>query len=540
MIKDLQRSLIIYRFTSYHQMSESKLVKEIKPKEMNKKTKLTKKIVKVSEILQKVQIPDPETTKNKDEFMDVISQLRSLDSFIDFTDNTQTQKIMSMGTISLRTMSELSPIKKLLMNHVKSLKDISLSTKLIGTFIIFPNSHHFGTRVNVYVDQISMNEPIYHLQFADLPRYFWYPIKNSDDLNRFISMYTETYKGTCTNLPQQKRVRYDLKRNNNFHPIMLERYMVTNTFTDNFVWGPVANDENIVDVVSSMSSFDMATKYYDMMQQYEDIFVLCTVSRYSRSTVATQISVAGTITDICYTPDSTYREQIKQINAEIDSDFDEDLPIDIVLFLLPFAAVSQRYHTRCVETQEIDNKILIDDETISMVYRLNVGIMSHKDLIILMKKFYEKIKASTKSTTENQEVAKKKKNKKEKIEERDIQSEYMIDLIKNYVTREYIDMMIAETDAAKITHEKIKNKKVINAVLKNDKDKGDRKYKNTDKIEIADDVESSDDSDAGNASDDNEETHATEMMNSVINLMTDNEDKKFIDRHLLKRRFYKI
>jgi hypothetical protein len=458
-------------------MSESKPVKETEAK-TNKNAKSTKKTVKVQ---------NPEANKEKDQNVDIMSRLESLDSFISLTD---TQKIMSLGTTSLRTVSELTPIKNLLKNHPKSNKDI----KLIGMFTIFPNSHHSGTMINVYSDT---NHMIHYLQFADLPRYLWYPVKNLDDLNRFITLYTDT----VSELPckKQKRVKYDLKRNNNFHPIMLERYMVTNTFTDNFVWGPVANDENIMEVVSLMSSFDMATKYYDMMQQYEEVFVLSTVSRYSRSTVTTQISVTGTITDVYYVPDATYCEQIKQINAEIDSDFDEDLPIDVVLFLLPFAAVSQRYHVK--NLFDSDNPInTIDDQTLGMVYQLNVGVMSHEDLIALMKKFYEKIQLSGKMKPDNI-----KKKKKKTIEERDIQGEYMIDLIKNYVTREYIAMMITKDNDIETTCKS--------------------------KIEQLNDCMSNH-SDCSDDSDDQ-----SNVMNSVIKLMTDKGDKKFINKHVLKSWF---
>ena len=471
-------------------------------------TKQTKKMVKVS---QSIQIPE----SDKDQSIDVLYRLRSLESFVDLSEygKSQAHKIMSLdkmsqGNVSLRTVSDLSPIKKLLFNYAKSFEEIHHETNLIGTFIIFSNSHHAGTRVNVYMDIIPMNICTYYLQFADLPRYLWYPVKNVEDLNRFINLYTES----CINtkLPQKKHIRYDLKRNNNFHPIMLERYMVTNTFTDNFVWGPVvANDENIIDIVSSLSLFDMATKYYDMMQQYEDVFVLCTVSRYSRSEVTVQISITGTIADVYYIPESTYCEQIKQINTEIDSDFDEDLPIDIVLFLLPFAAVSQRYHVKSLD-HNAENQIPVDDEMINMVYRLNVGIMNHKDLIVLMKRFYDKIEIGN----------------KEKPAEHDIQGKYMIDIIKNYITREYIDMMTADSDAAKILDEKDKDIKSS----KDDKNKKDRKYI---KDKIKTDAEAV-------LSDDNEEIHATNMMTSVIKLMMDSGDKKFIDKRFLKKHFYRV
>ena len=130
----------------------------------------------------------------------------------------------------------------------------------------------------------------------------------------------------------KKHIRYDLRRNTKFRPIMLERYMLTNRYTDNIVWGPLMDNENTMDTILSMSPFDMATRYYDTMQQYDDIFMLRTVSRYSCSYLEIQITSIGTITDIHYDPNNAYTEQIKQINKLIDADLCEDLPLDLVLF----------------------------------------------------------------------------------------------------------------------------------------------------------------------------------------------------------------
>ena len=80
----------------------------------------------------------------------------------------------------------------------------------------------------------------------------------------------------------------------------------------------------------------------------------------------------------------------------------------------------------------------------------------------------------------------------------------MIDLIKNYVTREYIAMMITK-----------------------DNDMETRSKSKKDKTE-----QLNDHSDCSDDSDDQ-----SDMMNSVIKLMTDKGDKKFINKHVLKRWF---
>lgn len=495
-------------------MSERKTVKNVKSKTSHQVVdeKKRKKLVKVSSSLQNIIIPHS-NEHSVHETTSLIADIRSIPGFMDLSDVTMlSESTTCRGGTSMRMCAELNPIKNLVTKYQTTKNDL-MNTKLMGMFVISPDSHRSDTRVHVHVNLNDKNT--YYFQFADLPKYLWYQIVDRKDLDRFLQRYMNP-KPLMLNLEsstQQHSVRYDLRRNNNFHPIMLERYMVTNTFTDNYVWGPVVNNENIIDVIASMSSFDMATKYYDMMQQYEDLFILCTTSRYSRSTVAIQISAFGTVADVCYVPDKSYRDKIAEINKEIDADFDLDLPIDIVLFLLPFAPVSQRFYVKTLNHDETknstdqnsrDGQMVIDDEIIGMVYRLNHGIMKPTELISLMKRFYKKISAN-------------KKNRND----RDIEGEYMIDIIKNYVTREYVDIIEAEKDDMKIAEMK------EDECLEKNEDKKSKKDCTT-QIE-------NDSSDG-----DSDEEHAIDTMNQVIKMMTDNGDKKFIDKFFLKRKFCNV
>lgn len=162
--------------------------------------------------------------------------------------------------------------------------------------------------------------------------------------------------------------------------------------------------------------------------------MLRTLSRYSGSYLEIQISGIGVIADIHYDPDTAYTEQIKQINKLIDADLGEDIPLDLILFFLPFAPVGSGYLISGINER-------IDDELICMIYRLNVDLLDNCDLISLMKSLYEIVN--------NLSPDKSKKS--------DHEIKYMKDVIRTYITCEYLTIVTNKSKQLKNNDEHITN-----------------------------------------------------------------------------------
>jgi hypothetical protein len=204
-------------------------------------------------------------------------------------------------------------------------------------------------------------------------------------------------------------------------------------------------ESNNSDILVNSSSIDLSLKFSLLLEQYENNFMLYVTSRYSKIKIGIQITIAGTIIDLEYISDSTYSNVIKTINKELHIDLHDDMPIDLVLFLMSLDPMSQSYHSDIMQLDTNKNfssedfETNISDDMISVFYRLNVGIMGHMDLINRLIQIYDKLQTLLKQNTKN---IKNTKNINDSPDLSMIQIEYMIDIVNNYITREYVDQIL--------------------------------------------------------------------------------------------------
>jgi hypothetical protein len=392
----------------------------------------------------------------------IMSKIRTIPSFIDFSKNQTIDGLASPAGRSTDILkAELFSIKKLIESHDNSIN----YDRIVGMFLINLNAYQGSIRVTIYsMNSLEDNEK-YYFQIEDLPKFLWYVINSDEDVDGFLKLYDQDTNHTLENEKYEKHVRYDLRRNDIFHPIMLERYMITNRYTNNIIYGPIIDKTCPIDSIIKMSPFDLATNYYDILKQYDDVFMLRTTSRYSDSYLEIQITPIGTIADLHYNIETSYSKQIKQINELIDADLNEDLPLDLLLFFLPFSPIGSNYIMKKVK----------NEQDVCMIHHLNVGLIENYELIHLMKSLYKKQKDGTDNT----------KN-----------------IIKTYITNEYVSIIRKEYKFKQLkTDERIEN----------DNNKTDNETNN----------------------DHNNEN----IMNSVITLMREKGDKKFIDKQFLQRKF---
>jgi hypothetical protein len=362
----------------------------------------------------------------------ILLKLKSFDTFIDLSSHPDNKRILELYKPSNRILAEISLIDMLF-----NTEDINIYN--VGFFTISRSMYHSGSIV--IVNQIDDS---YYLQFDSLPRFLWYEIKSSDDLDRFSEIYMQD-----KSKKEKKHIRYELLRFKNIHPIVLERYMSINPFVDNLVYGPVIHDAmndtmepNNSDILIKSSSIDLSLKFSLLLEQYENNFMLYVTSRYSKIKIGVQITIAGTIIDMEYIPDTTYCNVIRTINKYLHIDLHDDMPIDLVLFLMSLDPASQSYHSHIMQ---LDNEQNISDDMISVFYRLNVGIMDHMDLIQRLIQIYDKLQIQLKKNKSN-DLKNANDLKNSNDSQNQIQLEYMIDIVNNYITREYVDQ-ISESDS---------------------------------------------------------------------------------------------
>ena len=397
----------------------------------------------------------------------IISKLRTIASF---TDLSKVKKV-SIPEVTVRTESELKIIDELIYKNNVIMFDL----RIIGTFKINHfNSSHNGSTVTVYYKKYN-NDCKYIFRILDLPSFFWYTIKTLDCLDKFLKIYLYDHSLNIKSNIKSKiseiiidheniytnHVRYDLRRNNNFQPIMLERYLVINQYTENIVWGPSVSDNTPVDNILKMSSFDLATKYKDTMRQYGKDFVLRTLSKYSGSYMKFEMSEIGTIVDIYYNSDGLLTNQIALINKTIDADIGTELPLDVVLFLLPFHPISSDYFLDSI----VSNKMKINtSNVICMVYRLNIERIDPQKMISIMKILYNKLDKSDNDNHNDNDCER---------------FEIIEAIVKNYITIEYEKFAIEINQPEKeeqITDEDINYYVTAKTVVKLMTDCGDKMF----------------------------------------------------------------
>jgi len=130
-----------------------------------------------------LQMSDTNVKSNKNSKKKTISLMSKIKCFPTFIDLSKSKIPSIVKTTSERTYSELASIKKLL-------KDDDNSCELIGLFTINFRSYCGGTSVMVY--NTFDNKDEYLFRILDLPGFFLYNIKSSEDIDRFLSVYDRT------------------------------------------------------------------------------------------------------------------------------------------------------------------------------------------------------------------------------------------------------------------------------------------------------------------------------------------------------------
>lgn len=351
---------------------------------------------------------------------DIMLKLKSLNGFIDFTklssdklstanelelsknkisneldelsihnenSTTETLKI----TVSKRTRLDLCCLNNLLNNEHCKLKYPS-PIKIIGRFKInFGNSSYEEFFVHIYT---NIANGLFMFQLADLPQEFWYLVNSVKDIDEFLKVYSNELSET-TSSKIMTYVRYDLKRNSNFTLTMVERYMFLSQYISGPIKGPLCSDESTDNAFNCLSTFDLVTKYYNTALIQDNngrYYEISGKSRYSRSKITIFISFVGVTVEISYVKnDGKFKCVIDKINKEIGSDFDLDLPIDVVLFLCPFAPIGVRKILELVsdDDKEFVQKISIDK--INMLRHLCVDIVQPLEFIETIKKINKKL-----------------------------------------------------------------------------------------------------------------------------------------------------
>lgn len=343
---------------------------------------------------------------------------------IDSSDNIMEKFRFMQGFIDMRP-HELPPVGQSIktLNDVmmtKSNGDDDLVWKMIAQFEINAKSYR-STVVHLY----ESNNSDISIQISDLPPMFWFPIKSDNDVTRFLRIYN------INRDDNQKHIRYDLRRNSNYRPIMMERYIMLSNYTNNIIYGPHYDMDKITLISQNSNTFDLSIRLSEITRQCGNTFNISTMTRYSQSQIIVNMSDDISIMDIYYEPDNiTFVDSIKKINCELNIDIDVDLPIDIVLFLLPFLPISINFLLK-----SIDNELLLNDYVIDTIKILSVN-EDKNQMITILKNIYKKIKNMN------------------KIE--DSEKKILFNKLKYYITNEYISMIYENSKNIVISKKQLK------------------------------------------------------------------------------------
>lgn len=406
-----------------------------------------------------------ETVKNKVKNKNlIIDELRKLDNFIEFKNlmipikKSLTTTINDLAILSSIRIFDINTYNKSndSIKNVANEKDI----KTVGMINIY------NTSIVIFVYEYNDN---YYLQFDDLPMAFWYRVNKINDLEVFVRYYINK-KNIDNTQKKLKTIRYDLRRNDFFLHFMVERYMLISRYLEKTLHSTLCTNDYIDYAKKSYSTFDMATKYYDeSLRQYEDesyknVFELSSYSLYSNSYVTIQKTIYGVVAQVTYTPSECFSELITIINEHTDSTFDDDLPLDVVMFLLPFAPIDQKY---LLSLTENGTKITINLINMLLWLRTDTLVdsiddsMDRNHMIKILRNIYEKINSN--------------------INDYDDEEKYLTQSkIKRYINYEYIDIAFHDSKNQKNENgiEKKENlsENIMDKIFEIMKKNGDEKY----------------------------------------------------------------
>ncbi|VBB17834.1 hypothetical protein YASMINEVIRUS_297, partial [Yasminevirus sp. GU-2018] len=311
----------------------------------DKKKKKTKtKASKTEKPVLSTKSHDGDTCADKTEKLDLLSSQQVIEffskdhNFVDLSSlNVRCSPLFRLTTTELAPLSEIQTYSS--NNSSDSDNSDRSNAKLVGYLRVTEKSFN----VNV----VQKGDGVF-LQFDDLPEQCWYRVTTERALREFVEYYSisEAPRDTAESRLPTKTVRYDLQRNSSFRPIMMERYMLINKFLTKNIHGELCHQQ-VVLYSHKLNTFNMATKFYEisMRQTNEDgdYFELTSYGFYSGASVTVQISPCGVVAHIQYSPTPAHHDLIAKINSKHNCCMDEDLPLDVVLFLLPFTPIDQNW-----------------------------------------------------------------------------------------------------------------------------------------------------------------------------------------------------
>ena len=227
------------------------------------------------------------------------------------------------------------------------------------------------------------------LQIDDLPLEMAHEVRTVEDVEEFLQVYnlnrcgdSEPTDNDCDNdsmssdsegfdqeTPAITTVSFDLRRNSEYRPIMMERYMMLSRFTQPYPYGPYCNPNIIELYMITNNSFNLAVQYFDVMRQNEDSFAISVRTRYSNSLIKIRFNFAGVIAEVEYPPIQSCRlvKFIDSFNEKTDADLPTDLPIDVFLFLSPMRPWrSRRVYNEVMEKDTPPNSRIVS--VLDMIY----------------------------------------------------------------------------------------------------------------------------------------------------------------------------
>lgn len=427
---------------------------------------------------------------------DLTSKIKSLNRFVDLyrlcDDKNPDKSLINLtNPTSVKTWSDLRILSQLLLDFHNDHKIKPFTKELFGRFVVNSDMYGCGDIVHIYK---NTSNKMYMFQLSDFPKKLWYTIRCTKDVDNFLKIYDANDANNAKDanpLNNKKVMRYDLKRNSKFTPVMIERYMFSSRFVKGPFKGPFCSLAIMEDASEKLDTFELVTKYYGnalSQDSNKDMFEISGKTALSKSQITIMSSYTGTIVEISYTQiqDSGFRNVINDINNAIGSDFEEDLPIDVVLFLCPFIPIGVRKFINLFN----DNTNKFGIAELEIMRQLCVDIINPFEFIAMMKNIDKKL------CNKNE----KKNDKIDKIDNSDISSidsndetenetntKKLKEIIKTIITQEYLTMIIK--DAKKTGNF---NKKDRREMIKN-------------------------------------------LMREVIKLMKKNKDADFLDTNYLKR-----
>lgn len=275
----------------------------------------------------------------------IIDRLRRVPSYVDLKNLNRSDSNYPINMKDLEFMKE-----------VIEYYDLHLSFHPIGIFNIgtvhtTDESKRDPKLVGyVTVGTTDIDDDTLLMQIDDLPITLAYKVRTVDDLEAFLEVYnlngitenmnnnndTDDESSESSNLMQY--AAFDLRRNSEFRPIMMERYMMFSRFVQPYIYGPYCNPETISSYLVSENSFNLGIQYFDIMKQNEGMFCVSAKSRFSNSTITIKFSGGGVIAEVAYKPisiDLVLVPFIEEYNKQNNCDIPLDMPIDVVLFLSP-------------------------------------------------------------------------------------------------------------------------------------------------------------------------------------------------------------